>query len=236
MKYVIEMENVSKVYRNGSEVTALKNVDLKVKKGEFFMIVGPSGSGKSTMLHLMGALDKPTEGTVRIMGNDITKMSDTELSKVRRELIGFVFQQFNLIQSLTVLENVMFPMALAGRADREKAVNIIVSCGLEEEHLDKFPSQLSGGEQQRAAIARALANDPEVLLADEPTGQLDSRNTRRIMELFKSINDEGNTVVVVTHDISLVSWSDRTVVLQDGQITAEVKNPSPSDVAELVSG
>ncbi len=236
MKYVIEMKNVKKVYRNGSEVVALKGVDLKVKKGEFLMIVGPSGSGKSTMLHLMGALDRPTSGTVKIMGNDISKMSDTELSRIRRDLIGFVFQQFNLIQSLTVLENVMFPMALAGKADREKAIEIIMSCGLTKEHVDKFPSQLSGGEQQRAAIARALANDPEVLLADEPTGQLDSKNTHRIMKLFKSINEEGNTVVVVTHDISLVSWSDRTVILQDGKIAAEVTSPSPSDVAELVSG
>ncbi len=226
---VIELENVRKVYDSGStRVEALKGVNLRVRRGEFLMVVGPSGSGKSTLLHIMGALDTPTSGRVRIAGREISRLSDRELARIRSRYVGFVFQEFNLIETLTALENVMFPMTLAGREDEELAKRLLLKVGLSEEHFDKFPNQLSGGERQRVAIARALANDPEVILADEPTGQLDTRNSRRIIKVFRRLSDEGKTVVVVTHDLSLIEWADRVIVLRDGQI---VEEGSPEEVS-----
>jgi putative ABC transport system ATP-binding protein len=226
---VIELENVRKVYDSGStRVEALKGVNLRVRRGEFLMVVGPSGSGKSTLLHIMGALDTPTSGRVRIAGREISRLSDRELARIRSRYVGFVFQEFNLIETLTALENVMFPMTLAGREDEELAKRLLLKVGLSEEHFDKFPNQLSGGERQRVAIARALANDPEVILADEPTGQLDTRNSRRIIKVFRRLSDEGKTVVVVTHDLSLIKWADRVIVLRDGQI---VEEGSPEEVS-----
>ncbi len=226
---VIELENVRKVYDSGStRVEALKGVNLRVRRGEFLMVVGPSGSGKSTLLHIMGALDTPTSGRVRIAGREISRLSDRELARIRSRYVGFVFQEFNLIETLTALENVMFPMTLAGREDEELAKRLLLKVGLSEEHFNKFPNQLSGGERQRVAIARALANDPEVILADEPTGQLDTRNSRRIIKVFRRLSDEGKTVVVVTHDLSLIKWADRVIVLRDGQI---VEKGSPEEVS-----
>ncbi|WP_457619506.1 ABC transporter ATP-binding protein [Methanopyrus sp.] len=231
--YVIRLDNVRKVYNSGSvKVEALRGVSLKVKNGEFLMIVGPSGSGKSTLLHIMGALDTPTSGRVEIAGKDMTDMSDEELAEIRNKYVGFVFQQYNLIESLTVLENVMFPMTLAGEENEERAKNLLRKVGLKEEHFDKFPSQLSGGEQQRVAIARALANDPEVILADEPTGQLDTKNSQRIMRLLGKLNDSGHTIVMVTHDLSLVRWADRVVLLRDGRVEREM-SPEELDAEVL---
>ncbi|WP_457614049.1 ABC transporter ATP-binding protein [Methanopyrus sp.] len=231
--YVIRLDNVCKVYDSGSvKVKALRRVSLKVKNGEFLIIVGPSGSGKSTLLHIMGALDTPTSGRVEISGKDMTNMNDEELAEIRNKYVGFVFQQYNLIESLTVLENVMFPMTLAGEEDEDRAKNLLRKVGLKEEHFDKFPSQLSGGEQQRVAIARALANNPEVILADEPTGQLDTKNSQRIMRLLKELNDSGHTIVMVTHDLSLVRWADRVVLLRDGRIEREM-SPGEFDAEVL---
>ncbi len=225
---VIELEGVRKVYNSGpTRVEALRGVDLRVRRGEFLMIVGPSGSGKSTLLHIMGALDTPTSGRVKVAGREISNLSDRELARIRNRYVGFVFQEFNLIETLTVLENVMFPMALADGEDEERAKRLLLKVGLSEEHFDKFPNQLSGGERQRVAIARALANDPEVILADEPTGQLDTKNSHRIMEVFKSLNEDGRTIVMVTHDLSLTRWADRVVVLRDGKI---VEEGSPDEV------
>ncbi len=225
---VIELEGVRKVYNSGpTRVEALRGVDLRVRRGEFLMIVGPSGSGKSTLLHIMGALDTPTSGRVKVAGKEISNLSDRELARIRNRYVGFVFQEFNLIETLTVLENVMFPMALADGEDEERAKRLLLKVGLSEEHFDKFPNQLSGGERQRVAIARALANDPEVILADEPTGQLDTKNSHRIMEVFKSLNEDGRTIVMVTHDLSLTRWADRVVVLRDGKIVDE---GSPDEV------
>ncbi|MEO2241942.1 MAG: ABC transporter ATP-binding protein [Euryarchaeota archaeon] len=226
---VIELKNVRKVYDSGpTRVEALKGVNLRVRRGEFLMIVGPSGSGKSTLLHIMGALDTPTSGRVKIAGREVSSLSDRELARIRNRYVGFVFQEFNLIETLTALENVMFPMTLAGREDEELAKRLLLKVGLSEEHFDKFPNQLSGGERQRVAIARALANDPDVILADEPTGQLDTRNSRRIIKVFKRLSEEGKTIVVVTHDLSLIEWADRVIVLRDGQI---VEEGSPEEVS-----
>ncbi|WP_456435946.1 ABC transporter ATP-binding protein [Methanopyrus sp.] len=231
--HVIRLKNVRKVYNSGStKVEALRGVSLEVKNGEFLMIVGPSGSGKSTLLHIMGALDTPTSGRVEIAGKNMTNLSDEELAEIRNKYVGFVFQQCNLIESLTVLENVMFPMTLAGEEDEKRAKDLLLKVGLKKEHFDKFPSQLSGGEQQRVAIARALANDPEVILADEPTGQLDTKNSQRIMKLLEKLNDSGHTIVMVTHDLSLVRWADRVVLLRDGRIEREM-SPEELDAEVL---
>ncbi|RLI98665.1 MAG: hypothetical protein DRP00_01550 [Candidatus Aenigmatarchaeota archaeon] len=225
---LIKLENVSKVYRMGeTKVQALKNINLKIEKGENVVIIGPSGCGKSTLLHLMGCLDRPTKGKVLIDGRDVSKLSDNELAKIRREKIGFIFQFFYLIPTLTALENVMLPMTFAGVPSKEKirrAKELLKLVGLERRMHHKR-SELSGGEIQRVAIARALANDPEIILADEPTGNLDSRSGKEIMKYLVKLNKEKNvTLVVVTHDPMVASFFKRKIYLKDGRI---IKEESP---------
>ncbi|MBU5537180.1 MAG: ABC transporter ATP-binding protein [Candidatus Aenigmatarchaeota archaeon] len=221
MKSVIELENVNKVYQLDSvQVSALNNVNLKIKRKDFVSIMGPSGSGKSTLLHLMGALDKPTSGKVYIDGIDLSKLTEPEIARIRGEKIGFVFQFFNLHPTLTALENVELPMMIMERdrdERRQKAMELLELVGLKEraEHL---PSQLSGGERQRVSIARALANNPSFILADEPTGNLDSKAGKEIMELFVKINNEGKTVIVVTHETFIASHSKHIIKIKDGRI------------------
>ncbi len=219
---IVELVNVHKVYRIGEhDVHALRGINLRVEKGEFVAIMGPSGSGKSTLLYLIGCLDKPTSGAVIINGVETSKLSDKELTEIRRNTIGFIFQHYYLIPTLTALENVELPMVFKGvpREERRKrALNLLEMVGLRGKENRK-PNELSGGEQQRVAIARALANDPTILLCDEPTGNLDTKTGKQVMDIIKGQNVEREvTVILVTHDPSLSSYADRVIKIKDGRI------------------
>ncbi|AOW79885.1 ABC transporter ATP-binding protein [Halodesulfurarchaeum formicicum] len=218
---ILELEGVIKRYRSGSEtIEALKGVDFHADRGEMVTVIGPSGSGKSTMLNMTGLLDTPTEGTVRLEGVDVSGLSEDELTEKRRSGIGFVFQDFHLLPMLTAVENVELPSMWDTSIDRhERAIDLLRRVGLGD-RLDHLPSQLSGGQQQRVAIARALINEPKVLLADEPTGNLDQETARTILaELTRLKTEENIAIVVVTHDELLMDYADRTVELIDGVIT-----------------
>jgi len=224
---IIRVENVKKIYRMGdNEVRALDGVSLVVEEGEFLIVMGPSGSGKTTLLHLMGCLDKPTEGEIYIASTPVSKLNDPQLAKIRNKMVGFVFQQFNLLPRLTALENVELPMIYAGvpkAARRRKAKELLELVGLGD-RLHHRPTQLSGGQMQRVAIARALANDPVVLLADEPTGNLDSKSGEEILKIFSGLNKRGQTIVIVTHDPEVARHGDRIVRMRDGKILSEEVN------------
>ncbi|MDI6866836.1 ABC transporter ATP-binding protein [Methanoculleus sp.] len=219
---VISFENVTKVYPlPAGDVVALDGVDIAIDEGEFVLIMGPSGSGKSTLLNIMGSLDVPTSGEVTIAGRKISGMDDDDLTLLRRDHIGFVFQQFNLIPLLSVVENVEYPLILKGRQNiaRNRAKEVLMAVGIAETHFSHKPGELSGGQQQRVAIARALVNDPDFLLCDEPTGNLDSKTGTAIMDLLSRMNrDEGKTIVMVTHDIRMTEYADRTIQLEDGRV------------------
>jgi len=213
---VIEFKDVWKTYKMGDEeVNALAGLNLALRTGSFTAVMGPSGSGKSTFLHVAGILDTPTRGTFLINGKEPGKFSSKKQAQMRRNEIGFVFQRFNLMHQLTVLENVMLPMI---KEDKSKAMELIDRMGLEGKH-NKLPSQLSGGEQQRVAIARALINDPSIVFADEPTGELDSKNANAIMQIFQDLNrKDGVTVVIVTHNLESAEYSDEIIEMRDGKI------------------
>jgi putative ABC transport system ATP-binding protein len=220
---IIRLENVWKVYQLGKvELTALKGISLDINRGDFATIMGPSGSGKSTLLNMIGALDFPTRGKVFLRGKDITSLSENQLSQLRGKTIGFVFQEFNLLPNLDVLENITLPMVFQGVGSEErkaKAERLALAVGLKERILHQ-PSELSGGERQRVAIARAFVNDPEMVIADEPTGNLDSITGKKVMEILTDFHKkEGKTVVVVTHDPNIASYSEKIVNIKDGQIT-----------------
>lgn len=219
---IVELVDVHKVYRIGNhEVHALRGVSLKVENGEFLTVMGPSGSGKSTLLHLIGCLDKPTRGKVFVKGVDTSKLSDRKLTEMRMRTIGFVFQQYHLIPTLTALENVELPMVFMGVPSgrrRRRALKLLEMVGLKGKE-DRKPNELSGGEQQRVAIARALANDPEILLCDEPTGNLDTKTGLQVMDIIKDMNvEKGVTIILVTHNPSLSRYADRTVKIRDGRL------------------
>jgi len=226
MKRVLfEIKDVWKTYcLKEVETHALRGVSLKIENGEYVAILGPSGCGKSTLMHVIGCLDTPTKGSVIVDGKEISELNDDELAKIRREKIGFVFQAFNLIGSLTAAENVAMPMRFKGYGKAEsikKAKDLLKRVGLEK-RTDHKPNELSGGEQQRVAIARALANDPEVILADEPTGNLDSGSGSEIIALLEELHGKmGKTIIVVTHDASLAKRAKRQIKLKDGQILNE---------------
>jgi len=225
---VIQTNNVSKIYNKmETPVVALRDISIEIQKGEFVAIVGSSGSGKSTLLHILGALDQPSSGEYTLNGEGVSLIHDDELSRIRRTQIGFVFQVFNLIHQLHILDNVVLPLRYDG-VDEEtairKAKEALKRVGLEDRLFHK-PSELSGGECQRAAIARALAIDPVVLLADEPTGNLDSESGNTILALFQELREEGHTIIVVTHDDDVASRVDRIVTLCDGSV---VERESPS--------
>ncbi|HOI61708.1 MAG: putative ABC transporter ATP-binding protein [Euryarchaeota archaeon ADurb.Bin009] len=219
---VISFDAVTKVYPlPAGDVVALAGIDLAIEEGEFVLVMGPSGSGKSTLLNVMGSLDVPTSGEVTIAGKRISRMDDDELTLMRRDHIGFIFQQFNLIPLLSVVENVEYPLILKGRRDvsRERAEEVLAAVGITESHFTHKPGELSGGQQQRVAIARALINDPDFLLCDEPTGNLDSKTGTAIMELLGRMNrEEGKTVIMVTHDPRMTEYADRTIRLVDGRL------------------
>lgn len=224
---MIYLKNVQKVYPMGEvNVPALRSIDLTIKPGEFVAIMGPSGSGKSTLMHLLGCLDLPSDGIVQLDGHDVTKLDEDTLAQIRGEKIGFVFQTFNLIPTLTALENVELPLFFQGvpRAERRaRALELLRTVGLEERAHHK-PAQLSGGERQRVAIARALANDPQIILADEPTGNLDSESGKTILELLKQCHREGKTIILVTHNPEAAAYAQRIIRIRDGRLVEEVIN------------
>jgi putative ABC transport system ATP-binding protein len=219
---MIRAEQISKVYRKGAqEVHALRGVTLNVEAGEFVSIMGASGSGKSTLMHVLGCLDKPTDGAYFLDGVEVSTLDDRALSRIRCEKVGFVFQSFNLLAQEDVLHNIELPMLYFGLRKKERlsrASEITHSVGLAE-RIDHLPSELSGGEMQRVAIARALVNDPSVILADEPTGNLDTKTGEGIMEMFREINERGKTVIIVTHESHIAAYTDRIVRMRDGMMT-----------------
>ncbi|MDP6636544.1 MAG: ABC transporter ATP-binding protein [Phycisphaerae bacterium] len=224
MESVIHLDAVSKIYHVGVGVTALDNVDLVVPDGQYVAIMGSSGSGKSTMLNLLGCLDRPTAGKYYLGGDDVSTFSDNRLSEIRNTRLGFVFQSFNLISWMTVTQNIEIPLFYKGvsRSQRyRKSAELADMVGLGD-RLDHRPSQLSGGQMQRVAIARALSNDPMVLLADEPTGNLDTHTGEEIMELFAELNARGRTILMVTHEPHIAAHADRVITLRDGQVESDV--------------
>ncbi|MCH8003254.1 MAG: ABC transporter ATP-binding protein [Nanoarchaeota archaeon] len=223
---MIKLDNVWKTYQMGEvKVNALRGLDLEIKKGEFVAIMGPSGSGKSTAVNMVGALDIPSKGKVYLEKHDISKLSESDLAQIRGKKIGFIFQQFNLINTLSALENVALPMVFQGieRDERlEIGKKLLERVGLQERIYHK-PTELSGGEQQRVAIARSLANDPEVVLADEPTGNLDSKTGEVVIKFLENLNKDGKTIIVVTHDANVAKHAHRIEFLKDGKIVKRTK-------------
>ncbi len=221
MPHLIEMKDIYKIYHMGdTEIHALDGISLTIDKGEFVAIVGQSGSGKSTCMNIIGCLDVPTRGVYKLNGRDISRYSDDELAMVRNKMLGFIFQQYNLLPKLSVEENVALPLLYGGYSDREqkkRAHAALKKVGLETK-AKNLPTQLSGGQQQRVSIARALAGDPSVILADEPTGALDSRTGREVMTFLRNLNKEGNTIVLITHDNSIAAQAKRIVRITDGRI------------------
>ncbi len=228
---VIKLVNVRKIYRTSSVVTkALDGVDLEVKKGDYIAIMGPSGSGKTTLLNIIGLLDRPTAGKVIIDGRDVSKLSSSEISKLRNYKIGFVFQSFNLINRLTVFENIELPLIPRGipKSLRAKLVKeALLKVGGELSWLLKKPNQLSGGQQQRVAIARAIVTNPAILLADEPTGNLDRKSAKQVIQTFTKLNQSGQTIIVVTHDPEVANCCKEILVIRDGKIIGS-KSPDPN--------
>ena len=219
-KPILQVKNISKIYQlDGVTVPALKNISLEINPGEFVSIIGPSGSGKSTLMHLIGALDTPSSGDIFIRGKNIANMTESQLAIIRNQEIGFVFQQFNLLAKTSALQNVMLPLLYsANKKNREKkAISMLEKVGLAD-RLKNTPNQLSGGQQQRVAIARALINNPQILLADEPTGNLDSKTGKNIMQQLKNLHKEGKTVIVVTHDPAIAKQTKRQIKIKDGQL------------------
>ena len=221
---IIEMESIRKVYATGTvTVEALKGIDLTVEKGEFVAIVGPSGSGKSTLMNLVGCLDTPSSGTYRLAGEDVSKVTRDQLADIRNRRVGFVFQSFNLLPGISAFENVEMPLVFGGvpaRARKERVTELLERVGLGD-RMEHKPTELSGGQMQRVAIARSLAMEPDIVLADEPTGNLDSSAGGDIMSLFTDLWKQGRTLVVITHDLSLARRASRVVEIRDGRITRD---------------
>ena len=222
---LVELRNVSKIYRLGEEeIRALDDVSLDIEPGEFISIIGPSGSGKSTLMHILGCLDSPTAGTIKLDGTMIENASARELASIRNRKIGFVFQFFNLLPKLNVVQNVELPMiysGIPGKERRERAMTSLEAVGLSNRAKHR-PSQLSGGQQQRAAIARALVNNPRLVFADEPTGNLDSHTGEAILQLFRKLSTEGRTIVLVTHDPEIAAVTPRRIEIRDGKIAVKI--------------
>lgn len=218
---MLELENITKVYKTGqTEVPALRGISCRIESGEMVAIIGPSGSGKSTLMNIIGCLDKPTSGKYRLEGIEVDKLNDNQLAEIRNKKIGFVFQSFNLLPRTTALANVELPLIYSGVGNRrQRALQVLESVGLAHRATHR-PSELAGGEQQRVAIARALVNNPSLILADEPTGNLDTRTSQEIMAIFKKLNEQGITIILVTHEPDIAAYARRTIKLRDGLIEA----------------
>ena len=227
MSNVIEIRGIIRNFQLGQEtVYVLKGIDLDIRRGDYVAIMGPSGSGKSTLMNLLGCLDTPTGGTYNLNGQDVSKMTDDELAEIRNKEIGFVFQTFNLLPRTTALDNVALPMVYAGasKKDREqRAAEVLTDVGLAD-RMDHKPNQLSGGQRQRVAVGRALVNKPSIILADEPTGNLDSKTSLEILQLFDEIHQAGNTVIMVTHEEDVAERAHRIIRLRDGIIESDIRN------------
>ena len=225
---MIELKGVNKIYKTGDvETWALKDISFKVDEGEFVSIMGPSGSGKSTLMHIIGALDTPTSGEYLLDGKDVSKMADDELADIRNEKIGFVFQQFNLLPRITVFRNVMLPLIYAGtpkETREESARKALVSAALPENWWTHHSNQLSGGQMQRVAIARALVNNPTIILADEPTGNWDSKTGEIVLGTFQKLHEQGRTIVLITHELYVAEHAERIIHIVDGQIKSDSKS------------
>ncbi len=238
---VIDIRGISKVYIMGlAKVFALRDISLEIQHNEYVALMGPSGSGKSTLMNLLGCLDTPTTGTYLLNGHNVSNMTDTELAGIRNKMIGFVFQTFNLLPRLSAIDNVALPLVYAGtgsKTRRKKAMEVLEMVGLADRGHHK-PNELSGGQRQRVAIARALVNDPAIILADEPTGNLDTKTSLEIMSIFEKIHDAGNTVIVVTHEPDIAEYAHRIVRLRDGLVETDSPNPHPIRTNQLpeVSG
>lgn len=233
----LRLDGVSKVYGSGDrQVHALRNVSVQLKRGTFTAVMGPSGSGKSTFLHCAAGLDKPTSGQVWLGDVELSRLNETKLTVLRRERVGFVFQAYNLITSLTVRQNITLPLQLAGkRVDRGTLDQVVRAVGLSD-RINRLPSELSGGQQQRVAIARALISRPDAVFADEPTGALDTRTARQVLELLRSVvTNMGQTVLMVTHDPVAASYADSVVFLADGRLAGEMHRPTPERIAERMT-
>ena len=216
---IIHLEDVEKIYEMGdTEVRALRGSDLSIKQGEFIAVMGPSGSGKSTLMNMMGALDVPTKGLVEVADRNLSEMGPDELALLRNEKVGFIFQEFNLLKNMNTIQNVMLPLTIMETPEaerKERATKLLEQVGLGD-RLQHMPSELSGGQRQRVSIARALANDPDIVLADEPTGNLDTDTGAKIMDLLTEFNEQGKTIIMVTHDPNDAEYADRTIKIVDG--------------------
>ncbi|MFC1927508.1 ABC transporter ATP-binding protein [Chloroflexota bacterium] len=221
---MLELENITKVYKAGqTEVPALRGISCRIESGEMVSIIGPSGSGKSTLMNIIGCLDKPTSGQYRLDGTEVSELNDNQLAEIRNKKIGFVFQSFHLLSRTTALSNVELPLIYSGASNRrQRALQGLESVGLGH-RVTHRPSELAGGEQQRVAIARALVTNPSLILADEPTGNLDTRTSQEIMAIFKKLNEQGMTIVLVTHEPDIAAYTERTIKLRDGQIEGSVR-------------
>ena len=229
--FIIQAKGINKIYNEGktSEVAAVRDVSLEIQKGEFVGIMGASGSGKSTLMNILGCLDRPTKGTIILDGAEVSTLDDEELAKVRNKKIGFVFQMFNLLPRTNALENVELPLIYSGRPNVSRlARQALEAVGLKD-RVHHYPSELSGGEQQRVAIARALVNEPEIIFADEPTGNLDSRSSYEIISLFQKLNEQAKTIVLVTHELDIAEHARRIIKISDGQIVDDRVNENPKN-------
>lgn len=237
MANVVTITGVKKLYKMGSEtVAALNGVDLSIDSGEFVALMGPSGSGKSTLMNILGCLDRPTVGSYKLLGREVSGLSDDDLARIRNKTIGFVFQNFNLLPRLTSLENVALPAVYAGINSRERtklALDALEKVSLADraEHL---PGELSGGQRQRVAIARAIAMKPAILMADEPTGNLDTKSTLEIMQIFRDLHASGSTIILVTHEPDIAQAADRQILVKDGKITKDILTAHSNEVIDII--
>ena len=237
MNKIIHSVNLTKVYgEKETSVTALDDINVAFKENEFTAIMGPSGSGKSTLLHCLAGLDRPTSGQIFLKEDDISTLNDKQLTKIRRDSFGFVFQAFNLIPTLTAEENITLPASIAGRKPDEEWINQIVNTVDIGDRLNHRPNELSGGQQQRVAAARAMATKPEVIFADEPSGNLDSKSSKELLTFMKSVVKELNqTIVMVTHDPFAASFAERVIMLKDGEVASDMEDPSQEEIISMVT-